>query len=68
MLRTYQGLWRHTSLRDLLRLAQAVALGGVLAVLAILTVFRFQGYSRELSGYAWIPSQSNRGPVRPLAR
>ena len=46
--RTYQGLWRHTSLRDLLRLAQAVALGGVLAVLAVLAVYRFQGYSRAL--------------------
>ena len=48
MLRTYQGLWRHTSLRDIVRLAQAVVLGGVLAVLAVLGVFRFQGYSRAL--------------------
>ncbi len=48
MLRTYQGLWRHTSLADLLRLAQAVVLGGVLATLGVLVVFRFQGYSRAL--------------------
>ena len=34
MLRTYQGLWRHTSLDTIVRLAQAVVLGGVLSVLA----------------------------------
>jgi UDP-GlcNAc:undecaprenyl-phosphate GlcNAc-1-phosphate transferase len=48
MLRTYQGLWRHTSLADLVRLAQAVVLGEVLAVLGILAVFRFYQYSRAL--------------------
>ena len=48
MLRTYQGLWRHTSLSDLVRLAQAVVLGGLLAVLGVLAAFRFQGYSRAL--------------------
>jgi UDP-GlcNAc:undecaprenyl-phosphate/decaprenyl-phosphate GlcNAc-1-phosphate transferase len=48
MLRTYQGLWRHTSLADLVRLAQAVVLGEALAVLGILAVFRFYQYSRAL--------------------
>jgi len=48
ILRTYQGLWRYTSLGDIVRLAQAVALGGVLATLGVLAVFRFQGYSRAL--------------------
>jgi UDP-GlcNAc:undecaprenyl-phosphate GlcNAc-1-phosphate transferase len=47
-LRTYQGLWRHTSLADLTRLAQAVVLGEVLAVLGILAIFRFYQYSRAL--------------------
>jgi UDP-GlcNAc:undecaprenyl-phosphate/decaprenyl-phosphate GlcNAc-1-phosphate transferase len=48
MLRTYQGLWRHTSLGDLVRLAQAVVLGEVFAVLGVLAVFRFHNYSRAL--------------------
>jgi UDP-GlcNAc:undecaprenyl-phosphate GlcNAc-1-phosphate transferase len=48
ILRTYQGLWRHTSLADLVRLAKAVALGEALAVLGILAVFRFFQYSRAL--------------------
>jgi UDP-GlcNAc:undecaprenyl-phosphate GlcNAc-1-phosphate transferase len=48
MLRTYQGLWRHTSLADLVRLAQAVVLGGVFAVLGVLAAFRFHNYSRAL--------------------
>ena len=48
MLRTYQGLWRHTSLADLVRLAQAVVLGEVFAVLGVLAAFRFHNYSRAL--------------------
>jgi UDP-GlcNAc:undecaprenyl-phosphate GlcNAc-1-phosphate transferase len=52
--RTYRGLWRYTSLRDLLRLAQAVTLGTVLAVLAVLFIHRFQGYSRALFVLDWL--------------
>ena len=48
MLRTYQGLWRYTSLGDLVRLAQAVVLGEGFAVIGVLAIFRFQGYSRAL--------------------
>jgi UDP-GlcNAc:undecaprenyl-phosphate GlcNAc-1-phosphate transferase len=48
MLRTYQGLWRHTGLADIVRLAQAVVLGGVFAVLGVLAAFRFHNYSRAL--------------------
>jgi UDP-GlcNAc:undecaprenyl-phosphate GlcNAc-1-phosphate transferase len=48
MLRTYQGLWRHSGLDALVRLAQAVALGSLLSMLAVLAIFRFQGYSRAL--------------------
>ena len=48
MLRTYQGLWRHTSLADIVRLAQAVVLGEVFAVLGVLAAFRFHNYSRAL--------------------
>ena len=48
VLRTYQGLWRHTSLASIVRLAQAVVLGGVLSVLAVAAIFKFHGYSRAL--------------------
>ena len=48
ILRTYQGLWRHTSLEAIVRLAQAVVLGGALSVLALIAIFKFHGYSRAL--------------------
>jgi UDP-GlcNAc:undecaprenyl-phosphate GlcNAc-1-phosphate transferase len=48
VLRTYRGLWRHTDMAALVRLAQAVALGEVLSVLAVAGIFRFHGYSRAL--------------------
>jgi UDP-GlcNAc:undecaprenyl-phosphate GlcNAc-1-phosphate transferase len=47
-LRTYRGLWRHTDMAALVRLAQAVVLGEVLSVLAIAGIYRFHGYSRAL--------------------
>jgi UDP-GlcNAc:undecaprenyl-phosphate GlcNAc-1-phosphate transferase len=52
--RTYRGLWRYTSLRDLLRLGQAVTFGTVLSVLAILFVYRFREYSRALFVLDWL--------------
>ncbi len=42
----YRGLWRYTSLDDLLVFAKAVVLSSVASVLAVLFVFRFEGFSR----------------------
>lgn len=42
----YRGVWRYTSLEDLVRLAKGVGGGTFLAVIAILLVYRFVGYSR----------------------
>lgn len=42
----YRGLWRYTGLRDLLMYARAVFAGTAAAVLIVLFVFRFQGFSR----------------------
>lgn len=42
----YRGLWRYTGLRDLLLYGRAVIAATVAAVLLVLFVFRFQGFSR----------------------
>ncbi len=42
----YRGIWRYTSVDDLIVISKAVILGSVLSVLAVLFKFRFQGFSR----------------------
>jgi UDP-GlcNAc:undecaprenyl-phosphate GlcNAc-1-phosphate transferase len=42
----YRGIWRYTSVDDLLVIGKAVVIGSVLSVLAVLFKFRFQGFSR----------------------
>ncbi len=44
----YRGIWRYTSMDDLLAFAKAVAAGSVLSMLVILFKFRFQGFSRAV--------------------
>src|SRR5882672_7743943 len=44
----YRGLWRYTSLDDLIVFAKAVVLSSVVCMLTILFAFRFQGYSRTV--------------------
>src|SRR4030095_3668854 len=44
----YRGLWRYTSMSDLIVFAKAVALSSVASVLVVLFVFRFQGFSRTI--------------------
>src|SRR5256886_3370102 len=44
----YRGIWRYTSLDDLMAFAKAVAAGSVVSMLIILFKFRFQGFSRAL--------------------
>ncbi|MCL4813433.1 MAG: hypothetical protein KJ061_13155 [Vicinamibacteraceae bacterium] len=53
-MRIYQGVWRYTSVRDLIRLGQAVSLGVVVSVLALLLVYRFVGYSRAVFVIYWL--------------
>lgn len=48
VLGVYRGLWRYTSIYDLITFAKAVAVSSVLSMLAILFAFRFQGYSRAV--------------------
>jgi UDP-GlcNAc:undecaprenyl-phosphate GlcNAc-1-phosphate transferase len=42
----YRGLWRYTSLGDLIVFLKAVVLSSVGSVMVILFLFRFQGFSR----------------------
>ena len=44
----YRGIWRYTSLDDLIVFVKAVILGSVLSVLAVLFIFRFEGFSRTI--------------------
>ena len=44
----YRGIWRYTSVRDLLTFAKAVVLGSVFSVLALLLLYRFEFYSRTV--------------------
>ena len=44
----YRGLWRYTSIDDLITFSKGVMLGSVLSVLSILLLFRFQNFSRKV--------------------
>ncbi len=44
----YRGLWRYTSIRDVLTFGKGVALGSILSILAILLLYRFENFSRTV--------------------
>lgn len=44
----YRGIWRYTSMDDLLAFAKAVAAGSILSMIIVLFKFRFQGFSRAV--------------------
>lgn len=44
----YRGIWRYTSVRDLVTFAKAVVLGSALSILALLLLYRFQYFSRAV--------------------
>ena len=44
----YRGLWRYTSIDDVLVFAKAVALSSIGSVIIILFTFRFEGFSRAV--------------------
>jgi UDP-GlcNAc:undecaprenyl-phosphate GlcNAc-1-phosphate transferase len=52
--RAYQGLWRYTSLVDLVRVVRATSVGTLLAIGAIVLIFRFEGYSRSVFVLDWL--------------
>jgi FlaA1/EpsC-like NDP-sugar epimerase len=48
MFNLYKGMWRYTSVRDLINLIKATFLSSVTVILVILYVHRFQGYPRSV--------------------
>ncbi|MBI9074489.1 MAG: polysaccharide biosynthesis protein [Desulfatibacillum sp.] len=44
----YKGMWRYTGLYDLVNLVKACAVSSMTAILVILAVFKFQGFSRSV--------------------
>jgi len=53
LFRVYRGVWRYTSIADLITYLKAVTSGVVLSVLVILFVYRFEGYSRTVFVIYW---------------
>jgi UDP-GlcNAc:undecaprenyl-phosphate GlcNAc-1-phosphate transferase len=52
----YRGVWRYLSLSDLLGLFRAVSVGSVLFAVALLYLWRFEGYSRAVLIIDWMLS------------
>ena len=44
----YRGLWRYTSMSDMVVFVKAIAVSSVASVLMVLFVFRFEGFSRTV--------------------
>ncbi|HEY8548400.1 MAG TPA: hypothetical protein VIL35_00475 [Vicinamibacterales bacterium] len=52
--RVYRGMWRYAGVSDFIRLVQAVTLGSIAAVLVLLFLTRFGGYSRAVFVIDWL--------------
>lgn len=44
----YRGLWRYTSVSDIITFAKGVVLGSAASMLAVLAIYRFEGFSRKV--------------------
>jgi UDP-GlcNAc:undecaprenyl-phosphate GlcNAc-1-phosphate transferase len=52
--RVYQGVWRYTSVRDIVTLAQASCVGVVTTVAVLAAMGRLEGYSRAVFVLDWL--------------
>ncbi len=50
----YQGVWRYAGLRDFLRIVWATAVGTMGAVVFLVLVYRFEGFSRAVFILDWL--------------
>jgi FlaA1/EpsC-like NDP-sugar epimerase len=50
----YRGMWRYTSLVDLLNALKAITTSSVVVTLAILFIYRFEGFPRSVFVLDWI--------------
>ena len=51
---TYQDSWRHASIRDLVKITIATTIATAAAMLIVLLVFRFDGFSRAVFAIHWL--------------
>jgi UDP-GlcNAc:undecaprenyl-phosphate/decaprenyl-phosphate GlcNAc-1-phosphate transferase len=52
--RVYLGVWRYAGLPDVIRLAKASAIGSGLAIVSLVILYRFEGYSRAVFVIDWV--------------
>jgi UDP-GlcNAc:undecaprenyl-phosphate GlcNAc-1-phosphate transferase len=52
--RVHYGIWRYTGLQDLMRIVKAASAGTVAALIALVYVYRFVGYSRAVFVLDWV--------------
>lgn len=50
----YRGLWRYVGMQDLVNILKAVTLGGLISVVVMVMVFRFEGYPRSVFVIDWM--------------
>ena len=50
----YRGIWKYVGLHDAIAIAKGVTAGSVLSVIALVFLFRFEGYSRALFIIDWM--------------
>lgn len=50
----YRGIWKYVGLHEAVAIFKAVSAGSVLSVIALLFLFRFEGYSRSLFVIDWL--------------
>lgn len=44
----YRGIWRYSGIRDLVTFAKGILLGSAMSVLAVLLLYRFENFSRQV--------------------
>ena len=64
----YRGMWRYTSIVDLQNVLKAASLASVVVALAILFLYRFQGFSRSVFILDWGLTVSLVGGIRVAIR
>jgi UDP-GlcNAc:undecaprenyl-phosphate GlcNAc-1-phosphate transferase len=64
----YRGVWRYLGLTDLITVFKAVTLGSLLSSLALLYLWRFEGYSRAVFIIDWMLTLLTIGGSRVIER
>jgi len=68
MFSLYRGMWRYTGVVDLLNVLKATATSSVGIVLAVLFIYRFQGFPRSVFAIDWVLTFVFIGGIRVFIR